>query len=267
MDQSCLKINPDKTEFMIFGSSRKQNNLSHVEDVTLLDTTIKRSKITRYLGAFMDQSLSFDTHFIKKSALAMWNIMKIRRIRKYLTVDSAKIIVHALVLSHLDYVNGILFGTTDKNINKFQRIQNISAKLILGKGKYDSASDCLRNLHWLPIKARFDFKILLLVYKCLNQLAPPYLSCLLTRSADAKKHFNIRTRNAVKFEQLEIPRVQRKTFPARSFSVSGPTLWNNLRIDIRQAENTDTFKKLLKTHLFQKYLTNCSNSDDIYMYY
>ena len=51
---------------------------------------------------------------------------------------------------------------------------------------------------------------------------------------------------------LEIPKVKRKTFAVRSFSYMGPTLWNELLDNLRTINNADTFRKKLKTYLFEK---------------
>ena len=267
MDENRLKMKPDKTEFIVFGSRKSLPKCNNTTSIEIIDQTISRSSTVRYLGAFLDQNLTLDMHFNCKCQIAKWNLIKIKRIRKFLTPETTKIIIHALVLLHLDYANGILYGTSQTNINKFQRIQNMASKTILCKNRRDSVTSCLIELHWLPIQARLDFKILLMVYKCLNQQARPYLSELLDliRTADAKK--NITTKNYLKYEQLEIPRVQKKTFASRSFSVIGPSLWNNIPENIRKCQNVDEFKTSLKTLLFNKYLTKSNNYRDIYIYY
>ena len=56
-----------------------------------------------------------------------------------------------------------------------QKIQNSAAGLILNKSRLSSASSALKDLHWLPIRARIEFKVLIQVFKCLNSQAPQYL--------------------------------------------------------------------------------------------
>ena len=60
-----------------------------------------------------------------------------------------------------------------------QLVQNIAARITLGKGKYDSATRCLQKLHWLPIQQRIEFKIISLVHMCMHGNAPPYLQRLI----------------------------------------------------------------------------------------
>ena len=160
---------------------------------------------------------------------------------------SNKLIV-LLVISHLDYANTLLGGIPKCSIDQLQQVQNIAAKIVLGKGRYNSSTRSLAELHWLPIQQRIEFKIITLVHKSLRGLAPQYLVNLLTRKVQRREglHSNDRT------SQLEIPATTRKTFVARAFSVLGPQLWNQLPEELQQIDSYNLFKKNLKTFLYRK---------------
>ena len=64
-------------------------------------------------------------------------------------------------------------------LHKLQLVQNCAARLILGGGKYEHITPLLRELHWLPVEHRINFKLLLITFKALNNLAPSYVSNLL----------------------------------------------------------------------------------------
>ena len=113
----------------------------------------------------------------------MLNLQRLKLIRSGLTIDVCKTLMQGLVISHLAYANAVLVGLPRYELNKLQRVQNIVAKLVLKKRKYDSATEYRRELHWLPISARIDFKIILLVFKCLNSMAPSYLQSLIRLKA------------------------------------------------------------------------------------
>ena len=115
--------------------------------------------------------------------------------------------------------------------------------------KHDSAPAALTTLHWLPIRARTDFKILTLVHKCLSGNAPGYLTDLLVPLEAYCE--GLRSNNAVK--HLLIPRTYCKTFADRAFSVYRLKKWNQLPHELRATENLDEFKAKLKTYLFKKF--------------
>jgi len=102
-----------------------------------------------------------------------------KNIRKYLTQEAIKNLVLSLAISYLDYCNAILFGISESELQKLQRIPNMCAKLVLQRGKYDSSKDSLFELHWLPIKAGINLKRLCTMYNCLIGNALVYLTELL----------------------------------------------------------------------------------------
>ncbi len=98
-----------------------------------------------------------------------------------LSVSDAEKLVHAFMTSRLDYCNALLGGCPASSINKLQIVQNAAARVLTRSRKYDYITQILQSLHWLPIKFRISYKILLLAYKAVNDLAPAYLTNLLSR--------------------------------------------------------------------------------------
>ena len=94
--------------------------------------------------------------------------------------SNLKRIVNAFVISRIDYCNSILYGLPTVEHEKLQRVQNIAARLITGSSRRDHITPVLKNLHWLPVKLRITFKILLLTYKILNGQSPSYLTSLIS---------------------------------------------------------------------------------------
>ena len=113
----------------------------------------------------------------------------------------------------------------------------------------ESSTWCLKSLHWLPISTRIEHKLLTTTYKCLNDDAPDYLSDLLSVIPTSRRML----RPGNKYKQLVIPKVKRKSFTARSFSIKASLLWNKLPDSLHRANNVETFKAELKTLLFRRY--------------
>ena len=245
MDANKLKMNDDKTELILFGSRQQLNKTETVKlDVNGID--ILRSKNIKLLGADLDENLSFSIMINRKCRVAFGNLQKLRSIRKSLTLSAAKKVALGLVLSHLDYANALYTGLPQLEIRKLQRIQNMAAKVVTKAGRYDSSTAALKELHWLPIHLRIKYKIALLVFRCINGIAPSYLCKLLTPPVATR----YRLRSQTDSNTLVVPFTKCKTFADRAFSVAGPKTWNDLPEKIRSQKDLVTFKKALKTHFF-----------------
>ena len=96
-----------------------------------------------------------------------------------------------IISSRIDYCNSLLYGLPEYQLNKLQRVQNMCARLICNESKYCHITPLLVDLHWLPVKFRIEFKILLIVFKIFQGLAPSYLGFLITPKPVSK--YNLRS--------------------------------------------------------------------------
>ena len=183
--------------------------------------------------------MSFHINNIVK--VAFYHLRNIAKIRRYISVTTAEVLVHAFINSKLDFFNSLLHGLFKYEINKLQSVQNAAARVIACLSKFDHISDTLMKLHWLPVEQRIIFKINLISFKILNNLAPDYLVDLVhvyeparyLRSSSDKWSLVIKPYNL-------------------TFSVIAPILWNDLPIDIRSIDDVNEFKSKLKTFLFRR---------------
>ena len=169
-----LKINDSKTEFLIIGSKHQLNEIT-IDSIKIGDSEIEPVTSVKNLGVLIDNNLSMENHVTKTCSIAFYHIYDVKHIRKYLNRNLTEKIVHALITSKLDYCNSLQFGLSNCQLQKLQRVQNAAERIIAGTRKYDHIIPILRELHWLPVKERIDFKILLLTFKALNNMAPAYL--------------------------------------------------------------------------------------------
>ena len=153
-------------------------------------------------------------------------------------------LMYSNVLSHLDYGNSILVNLPKATLKPLQSMQNYSAKIICKKQKYDSSTECLYKLHWLPIHYRCIYKLMTILYKMLDEQEPQYLINKLSFETSNKTTRHNTTNN----KQLIVPFNWKRTQGDTGFSFTGPSYWNQLPNHIKEAENFGKFKKTLKTH-------------------
>ena len=140
-----------------------------------------------------------------------------------------------------------MFGLPNYMISKLQNVQNAAARVIVGARKYDHITPVLKDLHWLPVELRIVFKINLLTYKCLHNLAPKYLTDLLAVYSPG------RTLRCNLDKKLKTQKYNTSNYGLRAFSIHAPRLWNDLPNFVRLAPSVHVFKSRLKTHLFKSY--------------
>ena len=175
----------------------------------------------------------------------MRNISKIRHV---LSQKGAEKLVHAFVTSRLDYCNALLSGSSSKSLKTLQLVQNAAARVPPKTKKRDHISPVLASLHWLPVKSRIEFKILLLTFKALNNMAPVYLEELIAPYQPTRA---LRSQNS---GLLVVPKVSKSRVGARAFSYQAPLLWNHLPLSVWEADTICTFKSRLKTFLLDQSL-------------
>ena len=134
------------------------------------------------LGVMLDDHFDMDAQIKNICRSAHFHLRNIRAIRPLLPDSAAAQLVHSLVTSRLDYCNSLLNGVPGYRIHPLQRVQNIAARIVSRCSRDIDSEDVLQSLNWLPIKYRITFKVLLIVYKCVNDLAPKYLSDLLSHT-------------------------------------------------------------------------------------
>ena len=152
----------------------------------------------------------------------------------------------ALVTSRLDNSNSLLYGVSNYLLNRLQRVQNASARVITLTRKREHITPILKDLHWLPIRKRIEYKLLVITWKSLHNSSPSYIDELIT------PHIPSRSLRSEAMNYLVVPRTI-KSHGDRAYCVAAPRLWNSLPNDVKATETILLFKSKLKTLLFNQH--------------
>ena len=238
-----LKLNEDKTEVIHVTSRFRKPSL--LPFVNIADVPVQPVKSARNLGVIFENDLRMDTYIQNICRSASYALYKIGRIRNYLDEKSTETLIHAFITCRIDQCNNLLYGLPDSHIAKLQRIQNSAARLVTRTRFHDHITPVLQKLHWLPVRYRIMYKILILTYKCIHGFAPLYLQELIQ---EYKPTRNLRSSSKL---NLISATVSTLTYGHRSFYKASAELWNNLPMHVKSCRTVSLFKSSLKTHLFK----------------
>ena len=259
-----LRLNPTKSEVMWSGT-RAQLLSVPKNDILIASLPVPSSKSVKLIGVTFDPQLTFSQHITEICRTCNFHLLALRHIRPLIDTSTANMLATSIIHSRLDYCNSLFSGITDSNLNRLQRIQNRAAIIVTNSRGPVSCSSLLKQLHWLPIPNRIDFKIALLTYKVLTSQQPSYLNSLLS------PYITSRSLRSSGQHFLSVPRKISAT-QSRAFRSYAPQLWNRLPQPLRDLAfsdpitlsnnsqslqmntltypNLSTFKTSLKTFLF-----------------
>lgn len=248
MFSNCLKLNASKTQFLPISRTQKHSDFAPLH--LNRDTIILPSEHVRNLGVTFDCNLNFHKHISLLRKNCFFDLKRIMTVKQYIPKHSLSTLIHAYVTSKLDFCN-ILYNRLPANTtNKIQSILNACAKSITGAKKYDSASDQLKTLHWLPIAQRAKFKSLLFCHRLVH--GDPSLPMYMKELVAVKRPLvNTRSSQGVLLESKFTSRLV--SAGDRMFACYAIDFWNVLPTKIRSMESFSLFKRHIKTFLFQEH--------------
>jgi hypothetical protein len=245
MLKNKLKINDEKTEVMLLGSKGALETVRPLDLKIRVGTSeILPTNSVRNLGVILDPSLSMDKQVASTTRAAYFHLRRIRQIRPYIPKSAAVKVVHACVTSRLDAGNSLLLGCTEFMKRRLQLVQNNAARVVSGTKAREHITPVLKDLHWLPIAARIQFKILGLIHSAVHSdSAPQYLKNFARRYVPSCS-----LRSSI--DQFILVK---STQTAKCFVTEGFKIWNDLPLYIRELTSQESFKRQLKTYLFKKF--------------
>ena len=167
MTNSKLMLSPSKTEFIIIGSKKQREKFKDLFPILLLDHDTHLKAFVRNLGFIFDCDFNLKRQIPQTCKICFYQISDFLRIRKYLSPEATKAVACALVTSHLDYCNSLLYNLPDRDIERVQRVQNCLARVVSKASRFSRSKPLLNFLHWLPVKYRIRFKLCTITFKAL----------------------------------------------------------------------------------------------------
>ena len=251
---NSLKINPTKSEVMIFGLKKNQDEGINIEiQENGATKTIKTTKKMKILGVNIDNKLTWESH-IKKVKRQTHNIItNLARTASVLPLTSRRTLYDALVTPHFNYCDVVWGGTSKKCAKDLQSAGNFAARALLGLKKRSSATAALKKLDMMPLSEKRTVHMGVFVHKIVNHNAPKSIinryGKLLER--DHKHGTRAASRGDMRTQAHRTSRFDNST-QQRAIKC-----WNNIPADLRNTDNTSTFKKN-----FQRLLLTSYKNDD-----
>ena len=206
---------------------------------------------TKNLGFMFDHKLDLNEQINAVSQKCYLNQRNLYRIASKLSYNLKIQLVHSSILYFIDSCNSVYFSLTAKQLHSLQKIQNNAVRFIFniqGKQKREHIMPYLKKLHFLPVHYRVKFKIALLVFKCINNIAPSYLSELIHIREIRRRE----SRLDDDFFLLKVPPKPQSTRTEAAFFHCGPKVWNELPPHLRAMSSLQSFKTYLKTFYFEQ---------------
>ena len=172
MHSHSLKLNFAKCEYLVFGSKAQLSKID-VQSISFSGHTINLSQTCRNLGVIFDSNLTMSaqiSNICKSSGISCATLGLYANICLALPLKNRP----CVDFFRLDFGNALLHNLPQSQLSKLQKLQNAAARIVTLSPKRTHITPILQSLHWLPIKDRIVFKILLLIFHCVQGSAPQY---------------------------------------------------------------------------------------------
>ena len=249
MARRKLKLNDGKTEIIVIRGNLRNVSVANFGVMSFGDTQLVPCESAKNLCVVLDSSLSFRSHIDSIMKTCNFHICNLYMIKDFVNRKNLVALVHSLIVSKVDYCNSIVIGLPNVILKKVQSFLNRAARLIFNLPPRVPTTSSFIELHWLPLKARIEFKICLITFKALKFNQPSYIRGLLSFPplnppwvCEVKMTLTV----CMNLELLE-----RGDLPI-TFSYIAPRLYNKLPITFKLIDSLNTFKSHLEAFLFSR---------------
>ena len=129
MDEAEYKLNDDKTELIVFTSKYKQDFYNDLS-ITIGGTVVDCSSQVKDLGVIFDRVLWRRQDVSYTSKTCCFHLRNTSRIRKHIPQDTSVVLIRSLVMSRMNYSNGLFYGLPKCTVSGLQAVQNSAARTL-----------------------------------------------------------------------------------------------------------------------------------------
>lgn len=246
-----LSLNVDKTKFSLFHSPRLRQKIpANLPILNIDNTAIQRQHVTKFLGVFIDENLSWQHHINIVNSKIAKNIGLLYTSRDFITKNQLKQLYFSFVHPYIVYAN-ISWASTHKTklISTFL-LQKHCARIMNYKDKFTHAKPLLVDMNIQTVYEINVYQVLNFIFKCKERKAPFIFNDLYTPKPVNK--YNTRSKNAI------IENFHRSKIRDCCISFRGPYLWNRIVANscLCGLKSFSLFRNKLKTHLYELDLSN-----------
>ena len=238
-----LKVNADKTQLMAFGSRQNLRGLPDF-NVQFRQAVLKPCQSVKNLGLTFDPCLTWDDHVTTLTKKCFGILIGLSHARHHLPTDTIVTIVNALVLSHIRYCLPVYGNCTKKNLDRIQKVINVSARVISGRRKYDHVADVRDALGWLSAADLSSQDMLVFLHKVVVTEEPAAIARSFNRNDE------MRERTTRQDSNMWLPSVRTEA-GKRRFCYRAALQYNRLPSQLKTM-TTSQFKSSLKRYLLER---------------
>ena len=234
-----------KAEFILLGTRQQLDKVNLIQRPWWCQSRVS-NKVACF-GITVDGERTFAVHIKCPAGRCSYQLCQLRTVRRSLAVEAARTLVHAFVISRMDYCNSVFGSTCSNHHQTLQSVLNATARLMVKKQTYDHITASLHDeLHWLPAHYRFIYCVRL---QGVHNVAPSYL---VDRCVPVSINVVCRGLRLATNYNLLYPRTRLVRYDDRSFAIIGPNTWNHHPPELRDpTRSPDVFCKRIKTILFE----------------
>ena len=229
---NSLKANPGKFQFMILG-----NKTCHKHILKINSICVQCSDDVTLLGVIIDKNLTSKKPIDNLIRKAQYKPHALRRIRRFLTIEKAKILFNAFIDSQFNYAPLIWMFCRETFYSEIEKMYHRTLKMVYGMD--DSCSNLLLSSNSVSIHQRHLRFLVTEIFKSISQISPEFMWSFFKPK---KLSYDLR-----KGPILNLPRTQSTYFGTNAIHFRGSLIWNNFPAKVKSSNSVLEFKTKIKS--------------------